>query len=157
MTPIANHDGRITLLAAMALQEGWGPSGTRPTRNNSPLDLIAGDEAIRFGSIGADGRYARFATDWDGFDAGRRWLSIPAKFAPTPNRAGDPEGPRGYLVAGYLGATLRQVVYRFAPKGDGGNDPVAYLSTIVTHVTYPERVTGDTILTPDLLVIPNSL
>jgi hypothetical protein len=133
----------MLLLQAMAKVEDFGKPGARPTRNNSPLDLIYGDEAIHFGAIGADGRYAKFATVEDGWNAGRRWLSIKAHF-----------DSHGNLIGGYLGATMKQVIWRFSPPGDGANDPQAYLDSVVRDTTLPRTITETSILTADLLTIP---
>lgn len=140
----------MVLLAGFAHQEGFFKFGSRPQRNNNPLDLVAGDEASRFGAIKNDGRFAIFPDIDTGWMAGKRWLSIPAKLH-EGEIAGyyfDPNGTT--LVGGYLGATIAQVVYRFAPPHE--NDTEAYINYLCTNV--PE-LTRHTILTLDLLELPN--
>lgn len=146
----------MLLLQSMSKQEGYGIAGARPTRNNNPLDLMYGDEAIRFGATGADGRYAKFDTSTWGWYAAGRWLHIPAHFTAVDPGDGRPLGPSGYLIGGYLGATLKQVIFRFCPKGDGANDPQAYLDTVIKNTTTPRTLTEDTILTADLLTVPSA-
>lgn len=146
----------MLLLQAMAKREGFGRPGARPTRNNSPLDLIIGDEAKRFGAIGADGRYAKFASVTAGYKAGARWLSIPAIFVRKEVDGYYFDATTGTtLVGGYLGATMAQVIFRFCPKGDGANDPQAYLEGVIKDTTMPRVLTADTILTADLLAVPS--
>jgi len=137
------------LLQAHARMEGFYISGSRPQRNNSPLDLIYGDEAVRFGSTGADGRYAKFATAVDGYEAGRKWLLVPAHFSAESPGDGRPKGPSGYLAGGYCGATFQQYIWRFAPPSDG-NDASAYLNFVCTSTGHLPT----DILVPELLVLP---
>ena len=107
-----------TVLHAMAHQEGWFASGpaNRPQRNLNPLDLQYCPEAVEFGATGSDGRFAIFPDAETGWNAGRRWLSVPAKFSGTD------------LVGGYLGATIEQAIYRFAPPSE--NDSAAYCAAV---------------------------
>lgn len=145
----------MLLLQAMAKQEGFGIPGARPTRNNSPLDLITGDEAKRFGAVGADGRYAKFASVKDGYKAGARWLGIRARFVNKQVEGYYFDEKTGTtLVGGYLGATMKQVIFRFCPKGDGANDPQAYLDGVIKDTTTPHTLTEATILTAELLALP---
>ena len=143
---------RMTLLEAMAEREGFYAPGSRPQRNNNPLDLRWGSEAKALGSIHGDtrdwsgfggyGGFAVFSNVATGWKAGQLWLSVPAKFA---YMSGD-------LVAGYLGATLRQVIFRFAPPEDG-NDSQAYLDFVCEKTGY----TPDTILTAEMLALPEGI
>lgn len=147
----------MLLIQSMSKQEGFGISGARPTRNNSPLDLVYGAEAIRFGAVGADGRYAKFASVADGWKAGVRWLSIPASFVKHPVTELYFDAKTGTtLVGGYLGATMKQVIFRFCPPGDGANDPQRYLDGVIKDTTMPRTLTEDTILTADLLAVPSA-
>jgi hypothetical protein len=126
----------MTWLEAQSVGEGFNIAGSRPQINNNPLDLIWGTEAEAFGATHGDrmniesykgySGFAVFPNVPTGFRAAQRWLSVPAKFTstPIPNR---PEGPQGWLASGYLGATLEQVCYRFAPPEDG-NDTEAYIT-----------------------------
>jgi hypothetical protein len=100
----------MTVLEAMAHMEGFFEAGSRPARNHNPLDLEWGGEARIFGATAGDPRFAIFPDDQTGWNAGRRWLSVPAKF-----------DANGKLVAGYLGATVEQAINRFAPP-DENND-----------------------------------
>ncbi len=124
----------MTVIQAMAKMEGYGVPGSRPNRNNNPLDLEYCSESVRFGAVLSDGRFAKFETPGEGWDAGRKWLSVPAKF--------DKEGKH---VGGYMGATLRQVINRFAPPNE--NDSGEYLANVSSW----SGVEPDTVLTPEIL------
>lgn len=124
----------MSVLEAMAAMEGWGVPNARPTRNNNPLDLTYCPECIGFGALRGDPRFAIFPDAETGWNAARKWLSVPAKF--------DAEGN---LVAGYMGATLKQVINRFAPPIENDTD---------NYLTYVNEETGtlpDTVLTPKIL------
>ena len=110
-----------TLLQAMAREEGWyahEDEPTRPQRNNNPLDLTYCGETISAGAVSSDGRFAQFADAADGWNAARRWLLVPAHLE------------SGHLVAGYCGASLEQVINRFAPPAE--NQTSAYLANVCT-------------------------
>lgn len=113
----------LTILQAMAEVEGFGVVGAIPTVACNPLDLIYCDEAIHFGATGNYKGFAQFSTVDDpntgGWQAGRRWLSVPAHF----------DG-HGNLVGGYMGATLEQVINRFCPPTQKGNNTPAYISAV---------------------------
>jgi len=128
----------MLLLETMAHMEGYFTPGSRPERNNNPLDLMYGPEAKAFGATGGDPRFAIFPDAKTGWLAGARWLGIPARFSTS-----------GDLIGGYLGATLKQVINRFAPPNE--NDTVNYLNYVCAHA----EVTEDTILTTELLELPN--
>jgi hypothetical protein len=134
----------LTVLVAMSKVEGFGEPGEIPTVANNPLDLIYCDESIHFGATGqhlhANGTpsgFAQFASVDDpttgGWQAGRRWLSVPAHFDANRN-----------LIGGYMGATISQAINRFAPGSQKGNNPLAY----VTAVCEKTGLTPQTILTP---------
>ena len=129
------------VLEAMAHQEGFFSSdpSARPRRNNNPLDLMWGPEAKEFGATGGDPRFAVFQTVADGWNAGRRWLSVPAKF-----------DTNGNLVGGYLGATFAQFIHRFAPPNE--NNTAAYVAYVCEQTGYSE----DTVLTEAMLQIPEA-
>ena len=128
----------LTVLQAFGKEEGFGGAEdgkpNRPTRNNNPLDLTYCSETIHFGASGGDPRFAVFPDIDTGWNAGRRWLSVPAKF----DGSGD-------LVGGYLGATLKQVVFRFAPPNE--NNSQAYLDGVCAST----GLTPETVLTSELL------
>ncbi|MEK6397860.1 MAG: hypothetical protein V4734_07220, partial [Terriglobus sp.] len=42
---------KMTFTAAMARREGFGPAGTRATRNNNPLNVEWGPFARRYGAM----------------------------------------------------------------------------------------------------------
>jgi hypothetical protein len=146
--------------------EGYGalqPNGApdRPTANNNPLDLIWGAEAKAFGAIrgdrtapgGLDG-YSGMAVFPDastGWKAAQRWLSVPAKFAQgvVPGFPfTDPNGTT--LVGGYLGATLAQAIYRFAPPNENNTEHyIAYVSG-QTGIARTDTVT------PEMLTVPSA-
>ena len=130
----------MTVLAAMSLMEGFGVPGALPTINNNPLDLIYCDESIHFGCTGNNKGFAVFSSVDDphtgGMQAGRRWLSVPAHFDADGN-----------LIGGYMGATLTQVINRFCPLSQKGNDPLEYTD----FVCQKTGLTASTVLTPALL------
>jgi len=60
----------MLLLEAMARMEGWGKPGTRPTRNNNPLDIEWGEFAREHGAVvpqTVTSRFAVFPTAASGF------------------------------------------------------------------------------------------
>jgi hypothetical protein len=134
------------ILEAFAHQEGFFQPNSRSRRNNNPGDLEYCHESISFGALKSDGRFAVFADAATGFHALQRWLSIPAKFTNENPGDGRPIGPNGYLVSGYLGATFKQVVHRFAPPEDN-NNVEAYLMNVCKLA----HVRPDTVLTAELL------
>lgn len=125
----------MTFLQAIAEEEGFNVAGSRPERNNNPGDLIYGNEAIRFGATHGDPRFAVFPDAVTGWNALRRWLSIPAVIKD------------GQLVGGYLGATVQQVIGRFAPPGE--NDTNSYVSNVCRWA----NVTPQTIVTVAMLQV----
>src|ERR1017187_10329503 len=130
----------MLLLEAMASEEGYlakGKSPDRSQRNNNPLDLEWCDETAHFGASHGDPRFAIFPNVAAGWYAAQRWLSVEARFDEAGN-----------LVGGYLGATLRQVIGRFAPSTE--NNTANYL----TFVCSKTGLTPDTVLTSNLLTIP---
>lgn len=127
----------MLLLEAMAKEEGFYESGSRSERNANPLDLIYCDEAIHFGATGTDGEFAIFTDPVVGFAAGRRWLLVQAHFDAAGN-----------LIGGYLGATLKQVIYRFAPPSS--NNSGRYLENVCSMTGYQPT----TVLTIDMLAVP---
>lgn len=59
----------MTLVEAMAKQEGFGVPGTRATANHNPGNLEYHQFAIDHGATGTDGRFAIFPDDETGFNA----------------------------------------------------------------------------------------
>ena len=125
----------MTVIEAIARMEGFGVPGALPTINHSPGDLIYGPEAVSFGAIAQHGRFAVFPDDETGWNALRRWLSVPAKF-----------DAKGNLVGGYLGATIEQAINRFAPPSDGNKTSV-YVSNVFSWC----NLQPSSILTKELL------
>jgi len=124
----------MTVIEAIAKQEGFGVPGAIPTICHNPGDLIYGPEAVHFGAIAAHGRFAVFPDDETGWHALRKWLSMPAQF-----------DKNGQLTHGYLGAILQQVIDRFAPPVE--NDSVGYLDFVMKAT----GLSADTILTLEVL------
>ncbi len=123
---------QLTILQAMGKMEGFGVLGSRPTKNNNPLDLTYCSESVSFGATGTDGRFAVFPDEETGWNAGRRWLSIPAKF-----------DVHGNLIAGYLGATLEQVINRFAPPNENNSNEYVSNVSLWTGVKPKDVVTKE--------------
>lgn len=128
----------MKLLEAMAHMEGFFQTGSRPQRNNNPLDLIWGPEASKFGAIQGDPRFAVFPDIKTGWIAAQRWLSVPAGFDSNHQ-----------LIHGYLGATLFKVIYRFAPPQENNVD--VYVNFVCQKTGY----TTTTLVTEDMLEIPD--
>ena len=124
-----------TLLQAIGRIEGYYVDGSRPSRNNNPGDLTYCAETEAFGALHGDPRFAVFPDLETGWDALRRWLSVPARVDPAGN-----------LIHGYLGATLAKALTRFAPPAE--NDSGNYLSLVCQWT----GLSAATILTADLLV-----
>jgi hypothetical protein len=141
-----------TFLQAGATMEGFYKAGARPQRNNSPGDLDYCDEAIRFGATGSDGRYAIFPDARTGWKAYQDWYSVPAHFTATNPGDGRPLGPSGYLVGGYLGATIAQAIWRFAPPSDNNNSS-GYIDFVCTEtgLLKTAELTANILETPEAL------
>jgi hypothetical protein len=123
----------MTFLQAIAREEGFEVEGSRPQRNNNPGDLVFCAESERFGATHGDPRFAVFPDAETGWEALRHWLSLPAEFED------------GKLVAGYLGATVEQIVNRFAPPVE--NNSSAYVANVCGWA----NVTPATIITSENL------
>lgn len=126
----------MNIMHAMATMEGFYKPGSRAFRNNNPGNLVYGP--YTHNSIGSDGRFAKFKTQADGFNEFKRWLSVSAKF----ENKGTPEEK---LVGGYLGATIRQVIFRWTPQSE--NDSENYLKVVCNLAD----LDPNDILTPDIL------
>lgn len=132
----------MVLLEAMARMEGYYTVDTtpnRPQRNNNPLDLSWGPEAESFGATHGDPRFAVFPLPLTGWKAARSWLSVPARFFD------------GALVGGYLGATLTQVINRFAPPSE--NNTKGYAAFVSAETGIPL----DAVITLDMLALPANI
>ena len=137
-----------------------GGVANRPTANCNPLDLIWGAEAESFGATRGDrsapGGYkwmsgmAVFPDVATGWRAAQGWLSVPAKTVKRtiPGFFTDPNGTT--LVAGYLGATLAQVIYRFAPPNE--NNTEAYISYVSQNTKIPRTA----VVTAEMLALPEA-
>lgn len=129
----------MVLLEAIAHQEGFYSPKSRPARNNNPGDLMWGPETKGFGATSGDPRFAIFPSLTLGWIGLQRWLSVPAKFDKSGN-----------LVGGYLGATLKQAIFRFAPPNENHSD--IYLGYVIAQT----GLTEDTPLTKEILNIPQA-
>lgn len=99
----------LTIIEAIAREEGYGISGDIPTRDNNPGDIEAGSFATHEGSDGVDAskpRFARFPDSATGFQALRDLLNS----------------------SSYLGLTIHDALNRYAPPV--GNDTSSYESNI---------------------------
>ena len=140
----------MLLLEAQGHIEGAFTLGSRAQRNHNPTNMIAGEEANRFGATGSDGEFAIFP-DWPtGWKAAQKWWSVPAKLQRGPVKGFPFTDPNGTtLGGGYLGATLAQCIYRFAPPSS--NNTEAYIAFLIANVPGLLRTT---VITADLLQIP---
>ena len=127
----------MTLLEAMAHMEGFFINGDRPNRNHNPGDLEWGPETARFGALHGDPRFAVFPDVKTGWKAFQSWLSIPARF-----------DSNGALIGGYCGATLQQVIDRFAPPNE--NNSTLYINFVSKNT----GITPETVVTAGMLVTP---
>lgn len=95
----------MTLLEAMARQEGALVPGSRPQRNNNPGDLEYGKFARAHGATGCDGRFAIFASIRDGYKA-----------------------MAALLASAYCGMTIEDALNKYAPPVE--NNTNVYLSNV---------------------------
>jgi hypothetical protein len=95
----------VTLLEAMARQEGFYAAGSRPERNNNPGDIEDGKFARAHGATGTDGRFAIFPDSATGFAA-----------------------MRALLLSAYRGLTIQQALNKYAPPVE--NDTNTYLEHV---------------------------
>lgn len=82
----------MTVLEAIARQEGFYVPGSRPARNHNPGDLEYGPFAKAHGATASDGRFAVFPDDATGFAA-----------------------LRALLLQHYQGLTIAQALNKYAP------------------------------------------
>lgn len=100
---------RLTIIEAIAREEGYGVAGDIPTRDNNPGDIEAGKFATREGATGRDAknpRFATFANPDEGFEALRDLLNSPS----------------------YLDSTLHEALNKYAPSVE--NDTSSYESNV---------------------------
>jgi hypothetical protein len=101
----------MTLLEAMARQEGFYLHGSRAQRNNNPLNIEWGKFAEAHGATNPEEplkRFAVFPTAEMGFSAARALLTAPT----------------------YRGKTVQQALNRWAPPVE--NDLSAYVKNVCT-------------------------
>lgn len=134
---------KLTFTQALARQEGFGPPGNRSTRNNNPGDIEWGAFARAHGATRLElipaglpetARFAYFPDLEKGWAAAKDLLSVPAVF-----------DRHGFLQHGYLGATITQIINRFAPPSE--NNTEAYIRNVCDFT----QLTRDTVLTADML------
>jgi hypothetical protein len=90
------------------------PSAPRGIRNNNPLNLQPLAQGQWAGQTGTDGRYATFATPEAGMAAADKNL-------------------QSYATHHGID-TVQGIVSRWAPAGDGANDPAAYAATVAASL-----------------------
>lgn len=132
----------LTFTQAVARQEGFGKPGGRSTRNNNPGDIEWGKFAMAHGAIHLEiipagiketPRFAFFPTVDKGFAAARDLLNVPAVF------------DKGVLAHGYIGATVRAIITRWAPPSE--NDTEGYIRNVCLWT----GLTDTTVLTEAML------
>lgn len=89
-------------------------SAPRSVRNNNPLNLTTLPQGQWDGQTGADGRFAVFASPEAGMAAADKNL-------------------QAYATQHGIN-TVQGIVNRWAPKGDGANDPQAYAETVAKDI-----------------------
>ena len=95
----------MTLLEAMARQEGFLQKGTRPNRNNNPGDMEYGSFAKAHGATTSDGRFAIFPNALTGYRAMAALLRLH-----------------------YAGMTIEAALNKYAPPVE--NDTNTYLQHV---------------------------
>lgn len=98
-------------------------STVRGVRNNNPLNLTTLPHGQWAGQTGADGRFATFDTPQAGFAAADKNLV-------------------SYATNHGIN-TVAGIINRWAPAGDGGNDPKAYAATVAKDVGVDPNATLD--------------
>lgn len=134
----------MTFTEAIAAQEGFGPPNNRSTRNNNPGDIEWGKFAQAHGATHIEiiphgfkstPRFAFFPDLDKGWAAAKDLLNTPALF----------DKKSGALLHGYLGASVRQIITRWAPPSE--NDTEAYIRNVCKHTGLKDT----TVLTVDML------
>lgn len=117
----------MNFLQAVAREEGFYASGSRPQRNLNPGDLEYHPWMIPYKATlepapknGKPARFAKFPTADDGFACMLALFHHPAVFK------GEGAGRR--LVTGYLGATVEEGLNEWAPAGE--NEPSIYIARV---------------------------
>jgi hypothetical protein len=111
----------MTVIEAIAREEGYGIPGAIPTRDNNPGDIIYGSFAKAHGAI-QDGRFAKWPTSQDGFAA-----------------------MRALLLQHYAGMPLGDALNKWAPPIENNT------SSYTANVCKWTGLTPETILTPELI------
>lgn len=133
----------LSFAEALARQEGYGKPGGRATRNNNPGNINWGPFAQQYGATRIEimppgsklkARFAYFPDSASGMAAARALLNKKARFDVSGN-----------LIGGYLGATVRQVISRWAPPIE--NDTEAYIRNVCAWT----QLTPETVLTVEML------
>ncbi len=135
----------LTFMEAIAQMEGYNTPGTRPARNFNPGDIEYGPFAEAHGATGTDGRFAIFPDSATGYAAMRALLTEPAKWLWEDTAYQDQPVPGRKLEEGYLGATLWEVLNKWAPPVE--NNVSAYLHGVCEMTS----LTPETVLTLELL------
>jgi len=91
-------------------------TGNLNFRNNNPGNMEYGDLAKKYGAVGTDGRFAVFPD----YETGRK-----AQEALLFNSGV------------YEGKTIGSAIAKYAPFGDGNNDPVAYANNVAAALGVP--------------------
>ena len=112
----------MTLIEAMARQEGFHVPGSRPNRNANPGDIEWGKFTQAHGATHGDPRFAVFPDATTGFNA-----------------------MRALLQSAYLGLTVEQALNKWAPPVE--NDVSAYLAGVLkmTGLGKDDVLTADNI------------
>ena len=108
---------KLTLLQAIAREEGFYKKGARAQRNNNPGDIEFGQFAKAHGALKAEqplGRFAVFPDEATGFAAMRALFEAP----------------------GYKNLTIRQAIAKWAPPP--ANDVDAYVANVCKWTGYSE-------------------
>jgi hypothetical protein len=114
---------RLTFVEAIAREEGFFNTASRPHRNNNPGDLEYGRFTRAHGATGTDGRFAIFKDAEAGFKA-----------------------MSALLRGAYVGLTVAEALNKWAPPIE--NQTNSYIK----NVCFWTGLSADTVLTAEMLV-----
>lgn len=126
---------KLSLVRAIAREEGFEDPHSRSGRNHNPGDINWGTFAQHHGATqievippgySSTARFAYFPDDATGFAAMRALLQVPGVFHTLP-------GGGRTLISGYAGATVHEMLQRWAPPADH-NDTSAYEANVCAWV-----------------------
>lgn len=119
----------LTFSEAIAREEGFNVKGSRAQRNNNPGNL----------------NFAKWQADLYGATLETARAGEVARFACFPTAMNGFNALRHLVVDDYLGLTLRQAIYKWAPPTENHSD--SYVQNVATWM----EVSPDTVLTMEIV------